>query len=85
MSEEGIPEGGISRTDVAELAPLFDQFEHAFDPLSPEAKEAENEFEDRVRALYNERIAPAFPTVSFAEFRLKLRSLCRIDLRKNPP
>ena len=32
MPEHGVPEGDISREDIAELAALFDRFEYAFDP-----------------------------------------------------
>lgn len=85
MSEEGIPEGAISRGDIETLAVLFDRFEHAFDPLAPEAKEAESEFADREQVLYRERVLPTYPSVAFAEFRCKLRSLCRAYLRKNSP
>jgi hypothetical protein len=31
MPEHGVPEGAVSREDIAELAALFDQFECAFD------------------------------------------------------
>src|SRR2546427_3316825 len=48
MPEHGVPEGAISREDIAELAALFDRFEYAFDPLSLRANEAESKFEDRV-------------------------------------
>ena len=33
MSEDGIPEGIITRDEVADLAFLFDCYEFAFDPL----------------------------------------------------
>ena len=46
MPEQGVPEGAISREDIAELAALFERFEYAFDPLSLWAKEAESKFED---------------------------------------
>lgn len=85
MSEEGISEGAVSRADVENLAVLFDQFENAFDPLSPDAKEAESEFQDRELALYRERVVPTYASVEFADFRCKLRSLCRAHLRKSTP
>lgn len=85
MREEGIPEGIVSRDDIAELALLFDRSENAFDPLSLEAKEARCAFEERVQRLYRERVEPRYQSVAFADFRIKLRSLCRSYLRKNPP
>jgi hypothetical protein len=85
VSEDGIPEGAVSGAEVEALAVLFDQYENAFDPLSPEAKEAESQFEDRVMALYQERVVPTYQSVTFAGFRCKLRSLCRAYLRKSAP
>ena len=48
MSEDPIPEGTVARTEIAELAVLFDRFEFAFDPRSLVAKEAESDFEAKV-------------------------------------
>jgi len=85
MPEHGIPEGAISREDIAELAVLFDSFEYALDPLSVAAKRAESAFEDRVLMLFRERVEPAYRTVSFAAFRARVKTLCREFLRKNAP
>lgn len=85
MSEGPIPEGLVTRSEIAELAALFDRCEFAFDPLSIAAREAESEFEARVKHLFDERVAPAFPNVDFATFHCRVRSLCRVFLRKNPP
>lgn len=84
MSEHGVPEGAVSREDIARLAVLFDRFEYAFEPLSIDAKEAESQFEDLVLLLYNERVKERFASVTFSAFRCKIRSLCREHLRKNP-
>ena len=85
MSEHELPEGAVTRDEVAELATQFDQFEFAFDPLSVAAKEAESNFEETIRMLFTERVQPRFPSVSFAAFHCKIKSLCRIHLRKNTP
>jgi hypothetical protein len=84
MPEDGVPEGNISREDIAELAALFDRFEYAFDPLSLRAKEAESNFEDRVLSLFRERVEPNYSSVSYTDFRCRIRSLCRAYLRNNP-
>jgi hypothetical protein len=85
MSEDGIPEGTITRDEVAELAFLFDRYEFAFDPLSRAAREAESDFEERVRTLFAERVQPRYSSVSFAAFHCRIKSLCRAYLRKIVP
>ncbi len=83
MPDDGIPEGIVTRTDIAELAALFDRFEFAFDPLSTAAKEAEVAFDDLILKLFRERVEPAFPRVAYAAFYCRIKSLCRTYLRKN--
>lgn len=85
MSEDGISEGAVSRAELAELAALFDRFEFAFDPRSIAAKEAESQFESRVVGIFEERVAPKFPEISFIAFHCRVKSLCRLYLRKNTP
>lgn len=85
MSEDGLSEGLVTRTELAELATLFDQFEFAFDPRSPVAKESESEFDNRVRKIFEEQVMPAHPHLSFPLFYCKLKSACRTFLRKNSP
>jgi hypothetical protein len=85
MSEHELPEGSITRDEVAELADLFDRFEFAFDPRSVAAKEAESDFEERIRLLFTARVQPRFPSVSFVAFHCRIKSLCREHLRRNTP
>ena len=85
MSEDRIPEGIITRDEVAELAFLFDRYELAFDPRSLTAREAESDFEERVRALFAERVQSCYASVSFTAFHCRIKSLCRAYLRKNAP
>jgi len=85
MSEDGLPKGVVTRTELAVLASLFDRFEFAFDPPSISAKEAESEFDNYVRKLFDERVIPVHPRLSFPLFRCKIKSACRAFLRKNPP
>jgi hypothetical protein len=85
MSEDPIPEGAVTRVEIAELAALFDRFEFAFDPLSTAAKEAESEFEARVKQFFDERVASNYASVDFATFHCRIRSLCRVFLKKNSP
>lgn len=51
MSGEPVPEGAVTRIEIAELAVLFDRFEFAFDPLATAAKEAESDFEAKLNYL----------------------------------
>ncbi len=85
MPEDGIPEGAISKTELAELAGLFDRFEFAFDPISLAAREAESAFEDKVRALFEERVAPVHADLPFITFRCRTRTFCREFLKRNNP
>ena len=85
MSEDGIPEGTITRDEVAEVACLFDRYEFAFDPRSLAAREAESDFEERVRTLFAERIQPRYDSISFAAFHCRIKSLCRAYIRRNAP
>lgn len=85
MSEDGISEGAVTRDEIAALALLFDRYEFAFDPLSRSAREAESEFEERVKNLFSERVRPKYSSLSYAEFHCRIKSLCRVYLRKNAP
>ena len=85
MSEDGIPEGTITRDKIVELACLFDRYEFAFDPRSLTAREAESDFEERIRTLCAERVQPHYASISFAAFHCRIKSLCRAYLRKNAP
>lgn len=85
MSEDPIPEGVVTRTEIAELAGLFDASEFAFDPLSTVAKEAESDFEAKLKELFDERVASQYPGIDFAAFHCRVRSVCRTYLKKNAP
>jgi hypothetical protein len=66
------------------LAELFDRFSFAFDPLCADAKQAESLFNDRLRELYDERVASACQSVDFTAFVAHVRTACRAYLRANP-
>lgn len=85
MSEDGFPQELVTRVELTELAVLFDQFEFAFDPRSSVAKEAESEFDNRARKIFDEQVTPSHPHLSFPLFYCKLKSACRTFLRKNLP
>jgi hypothetical protein len=85
MSEDRFPEGTVTRDEIAELASLFDRYEFAFDPRSLAAREAEAGFEERVRALFAERVQPRYASISFTAFHCRIKSLCREFIRKNAP
>lgn len=85
MSEDRVPGRHLSRTELGELAELFDRFEFALDPDSTPAREAESRFEDLARALFDERVKPVHPHVAFSTFQYRLKTLCRAYLKKNDP
>ncbi len=82
MPEDGAPERGISRNDIVEIAGIFDRYEFAIDPTSEDCRQAEAEFEDRVRQIFEEKIAPYFPDVQLRDFRCHVRVLCRRFIQK---
>jgi len=84
MSKDGLPEGVVTRVELAQLAGLFDQFEFAFDPRSMSAQKAASEFERRAQVLFEERVAPHHPGIPFVVFHARLRSACRLYLWRNP-
>ena len=60
---EGDPaEGIVTRSELAELAELFDRFEFAIDPLSLDAAESEANFNTRIEAIFEERVRPVIRT-----------------------
>ena len=85
MSEDGISGGLVSKAELAELAGLFDQFEFAFDPRSVAAREAESAFDEKLRAIFEERVKPNYPHFPFTIFYSKTRTLCREFIKKNNP
>ncbi|MBI5386712.1 MAG: hypothetical protein HZA90_18730 [Verrucomicrobia bacterium] len=85
MSEDGTPEGLVSRDEIAQLAALFDRFEFAFDPRATATKEAESDFDNLVTKLFEERVRAEHPEVSFTTFYCRIKTHCRIYLRKNAP
>jgi hypothetical protein len=83
MSEDHASEGLVSRADIAGLALLFDRSEFAIDPTSEDCKLAEIEFEDSMKRIFSEKVAPNHPEVSLIAYRCHVRGLCRKFLRKN--
>ncbi|MST93890.1 MAG: hypothetical protein EXS33_01215 [Pedosphaera sp.] len=86
MSDDGISEGIVTRSDLAKLAELFDRFEFALDPLSREAHEARSQFNNIVRDLFKQRGKPTLPensTVTLLLFETRIRCACRHYLKKN--
>lgn len=73
----------VSRSELEKLADLFDKFEFAIDPLSSEAREAESEFENRVRQLFSSRVEPRYPDLDLSVFRCGVRTWCRRFLKKS--
>lgn len=79
------PGGIISRAELTTLAGWFDAFEHALDPLSKGAREAERKFEDQVNFLYEGKVSRQFPSLTRRDFREGLRTLCRRFLQRENP
>ena len=85
MSTSGFSSGDITEAELNDLAHLFDRSEFALDPLSSESKESKLQFEGKVRTLFLERIQGKYSSISFNLFRLRMRTACRVYLRKNEP
>lgn len=84
MPGETVPEGSISRAEIAELAELFDQFSHALNPHSTEAQQAESRFNDLALDLYETRVKNVV-SAGYPEFSRYLRHYCREFLKRNRP
>ena len=82
MPEDRLAEGVVTRVELAELARLFDGFQNSFDPASDAAAQAKAEFNDRVKRLFDERVASKFQSVPESLFRAKVRTWCREYLRR---
>ena len=85
MSGDGVSEGPLTRTELGALAELFDRFHFAFDPTEEPALRAEEEFNRRVLELFESRVYPRHPNLSFDVFLSRLRVACWDYLRKNKP
>ena len=68
MSGHGVPEGHLTRTELGELAELFDRFHFAFDPTQEAALRAEAEFDSRVHELFESRVHPHHPHLPYDVF-----------------
>ena len=85
MPGDGIPEGNLTRTELGELAELFDRFHFAFDPTDELALQAEEEFNRKAQELFETRVWPGQPSVSLDVFLARLRVSCWNYLKKNKP
>ncbi len=83
MPENPAAGGTLARAELEALAKLFDRFEYALDPLSLACREAEARFDAEIRRLYEERVQPYHPQVSWRVFHAHVRVWCRAYLRKN--
>lgn len=72
----------ISSGELSRLAELLDWFENALDPNSTGAKEAEDEFNNLVDALFTSLVQPNYPEIKFAAFRAHVRLRCLRFLAK---
>jgi hypothetical protein len=66
---------------IAALAELYDRYENALDPLSPECGQAKRHFDEVTATLHTAH----GPDVRFSDFRFELVRQCREYLRKNRP
>ena len=83
MPDDGVPHEFITRAELTELAGLFDQFEFAFNPLSLSAREAESRFGDLILRMFEERVRPLHPGLPFNLFHSRIKTWCRVFLRKS--
>jgi len=61
----------------------LDAFEHAIDPLSLEAEEAENAFHAAVTEIYNSQIRSRHPSITLGQFTSAVRTHCFRYLNRN--
>lgn len=85
MPRDGLSEGYFSRTELGELAELFDRFHFAFDPTDETAAQAELEFNRKVRDVFEKLIRFKHPQVPFDAFLGRVRAHCWEYLKKNKP
>ena len=77
MHEQTDSGGIISEAELDELTQLFQTFEGAQAPLALEPQTAKQLFNERVVALYGQKVKPAFQSLSFADFLTFTRRTCR--------
>jgi hypothetical protein len=85
MHQDRGSDGVISEHDLAHATELFRHFEGATDPLSSRCKESEQEFNAYVENLYEEKVKPVYSSLTFSEFRSRVRNVCRVRLSKEGP
>lgn len=81
---EQTPSGAVSDRELKELALLFDQWEFALLPNSEEAIKAERLYHEKVKAIWESRVASQY-SLSLSAFEAGLRTRCRRWLKKNRP
>jgi len=77
--------GIVSEDELTQLTDLFRQFEGAANPLSNHCQECESRFNALVEKIYEEKVKPAFSTLTFSSFRSYTRNRCRVRLSKEGP
>lgn len=85
MSGDGFSEGDLTRTELGELAELFDRFQFAFDPTEEAARCAEADFDRRLADLFEARVHPIHPQLRLEVFSARIRVRCWEYLKKNKP
>jgi hypothetical protein len=71
----------ISREQLAQLAEIYDRYQHSLNPLSARRAEAGRQFKDQLATLH----ATHAPDIPFDHFRRETIERCREYLRKNKP
>jgi hypothetical protein len=72
----------VSIKDIEGLAKDFDAHTNALEPRSREAWEAKDRFDQRVRVIYEQRVASKYPSLTLEDFKAKIRTECRKFLSK---
>jgi hypothetical protein len=81
----GDHDGIISKDDLNQRSDLFSRFEGALDPLSPDCKDAEYQFNALVQHLHLKKVKPVLQTISLTQFHCEVRNQCRKVVSKRGP
>jgi hypothetical protein len=83
MDEQTNSGGIVSESELNELTRLFQVFEGAQIPLAPEPQAAKREFHSKVAALYATKVKPSKQSLSFTDFLMFTRRVCRKRMATN--
>ena len=83
MDEQADSGGIISEAELNELTELFQVFEGAQIPLAQEPQTAKQVFHSKLVILYATKVKPANQSLSFTDFFMFARRICRKRMATN--